>query len=285
MVLDLPPPLWTPPKPAIVRPAEVSLLRPGAFRPMTRAERRAVIADLVGSKRLTPAEAKRAMLLVPVVGWAAGGGIETFSYLTNATSPADETNYSFGSLSFGAAAADRYLVGAVGALQTASGAISLSSATIGGVSTTIVVQINHVGNGSVVAALCIALVPTGTSGTVTVNWSDEMTSCGVALYRITGLGSPTPQDTGSDNTPSSGLVDVSLSTPSNGCLIAMSQQRNGSTVTFSGADEDVDVDEKTGEYLGVGSVFPTTAETPRTVTIQSADSSPDAMAGVSASWL
>jgi hypothetical protein len=59
------------PKPALIRPAEHSLLRPGAFRPVSRAERRAIVADLVRSRRLTPDEARRAMLFVPVVAWKA----------------------------------------------------------------------------------------------------------------------------------------------------------------------------------------------------------------------
>jgi hypothetical protein len=57
------------PKPAIWRPAEHALLRPGAFRPVERAERPAVIADLVRTRRLTTEQARRAVLFVPVVGW------------------------------------------------------------------------------------------------------------------------------------------------------------------------------------------------------------------------
>jgi hypothetical protein len=69
------PPLWLPPplalaKPANIRPAEHALLKPGAFRPMTREERRATIADLVRTKRLTAAEAARAMFFVPAVMWS-----------------------------------------------------------------------------------------------------------------------------------------------------------------------------------------------------------------------
>ena len=84
MIADAPP-LWLPPKPAIVRPAEHALLRPGAFAPVaSRAERRALVAELVRSKRLTFAEAKRAMFFVPMVAWKAKG-ITSISLATSAT--------------------------------------------------------------------------------------------------------------------------------------------------------------------------------------------------------
>ncbi len=57
------PPLWVPP--AVIRPAEHALLRPGAFRPCTRAEGRAILADLVRSGRMTREEAKRAVIFIP----------------------------------------------------------------------------------------------------------------------------------------------------------------------------------------------------------------------------
>lgn len=106
---DLPPSVWTPPKPAIIRPAEHALLKPGAFRPCSREERRVIIADLVRTKRLTKDEAHRAMFFVPVVGWvptsvyvlqspvavntsftytAAGGALEAHLYDGNDATPA-----------------------------------------------------------------------------------------------------------------------------------------------------------------------------------------------------
>lgn len=86
MIVDCPPPLVLA-KPAIIRPAEHSLFRPGAFRPCSVAERRAILAELVRSGRLTKADAARAMLLVPVIGWNA-----TFAgYSTEYTTPGTQT--------------------------------------------------------------------------------------------------------------------------------------------------------------------------------------------------
>lgn len=63
---------WAPPRPAIIRPAEHTLLRPGAFRPCTRAERRTILADLVRSGRMTGEEARRALIFIPWVGGGSG---------------------------------------------------------------------------------------------------------------------------------------------------------------------------------------------------------------------
>lgn len=61
---------WMPARPAILRPAEHALLRPGAFRPCTPAEGRALLADLVRCGRLTRDEARHAVVFIP---WVAGG--------------------------------------------------------------------------------------------------------------------------------------------------------------------------------------------------------------------
>jgi tRNA threonylcarbamoyladenosine modification (KEOPS) complex Cgi121 subunit len=87
MTIDAPA-LWVPPSPAIIRPAEHALLKPGAFRPVTREERRAIIADLVRSQRLTFAEAKRAMLFVPVVAWK----VHNFPGIVNSNTNSESSN-------------------------------------------------------------------------------------------------------------------------------------------------------------------------------------------------
>ena len=62
------PPIWTPPGPAIIRPAEQALLKPGAFRPCTRAEGRAILADLVRAGRMTLQDARAAVIFIPWIG-------------------------------------------------------------------------------------------------------------------------------------------------------------------------------------------------------------------------
>lgn len=67
-MIDLGPPPLLIAKPAIIRPAEHALLRPGAFAPATPKERGKIIADLVRSGRLTSREAQKAFFFVPVLG-------------------------------------------------------------------------------------------------------------------------------------------------------------------------------------------------------------------------
>jgi hypothetical protein len=69
------PQIWLPPKPAIIRPAEHALLKPGAFRPMTREERRATIADLLRTRRLTFKDAKKATFFTPLVMWPVASAV------------------------------------------------------------------------------------------------------------------------------------------------------------------------------------------------------------------
>lgn len=84
------PQIWLPPslelaKPAIIRPAEHALLKPGAFRPMTREERRATIAELVRTRRLTFEQAKRAVLFTPVVMWPVAASMVAPAVVTRST--------------------------------------------------------------------------------------------------------------------------------------------------------------------------------------------------------
>lgn len=90
IALDLPPPLWVPSRPAIVRPAEHTLLRPGFLRPATRAEARAMIADAVRSRRLTRDEAERALKFAYIHGPPAmiGAGAFTLTFNSSATANA-----------------------------------------------------------------------------------------------------------------------------------------------------------------------------------------------------
>lgn len=62
--LDLPPPLLVPATPAIVRPAEHSLLRgPSILDIVSRPERRAIFAELVARGRLTREQARQALVI------------------------------------------------------------------------------------------------------------------------------------------------------------------------------------------------------------------------------
>jgi hypothetical protein len=59
---------------------------------VSRAEREAIIADLLRAKRLTPAEAKRALFFVPVVGWRSAVASWTLIGSTGTTTTSGGTN-------------------------------------------------------------------------------------------------------------------------------------------------------------------------------------------------
>lgn len=239
IALDLPPPLWVPAAPAIVRPAEHALLKPGAFHPVTRAERRAIIADLVRTKRLTAAEAKLAMLfLMPVVGW--GLGVVTPVSITQTDllgSTAGVTTYTFTDAAIGAADSTRQVVVCV--MQVTDVLRTISSATIGGVAATIDVQQNASAQDS--AGLIRAAVPTGTTATIAITFSGQTTRCYCVVYSMLNAATGTP-DTDSHG-GGSGVKTIALDIPANGLGLAAAGANHSSGIsgfTWGGLTEDVD---------------------------------------------
>ena len=207
------------------------------------------------------------------------------SYLGNDDNSSDLTTYSFTSQPLGNADAARYIIVAVNGHRGDAANRVLNSASIAGVSASIVVQATHSpGSSSAVSAIIIAAVPTGTTGTISLTFSGIMHAASVGVYRTVNLPSATPYATATDNTPSSGVVNPNVNTPGNGLVIAASSQRNGGTVTFNGVTKNFDVDSRTSDYVAAGMAYPVAASTPRAITITSSDTSPDNMVGVAASW-
>lgn len=129
----------------------------------------------------------------PVLTFVASG--------VNTTSPGS----TFSGVNFGAAAADRYLIAAFG-YNSATDALT---ATIGGAAATRLVGVNSP-FGNARTAIFIALVPSGTSGTVVLsNGAGGNTT--LALYSVTGLLSPTAvaTNTASGTPPANLSVAVS----------------------------------------------------------------------------
>lgn len=131
------------------------------------------------------------MPLPGITGRLRGGVVPlpTITYLANLIDPGNETTYSFGGASFGAAAADRAIAVTIHGAAVVSGR-EVSSVTIGGVSASRLVN-QTVGTGIITAVttseIWIASVPTGTSGTVSVTFNFGMLRCAIGIFRITGL--------------------------------------------------------------------------------------------------
>jgi hypothetical protein len=126
------------------------------------------------------------------------------TYITGASSTANNTTYSFGTISIGTASADRLVVVVAGG-HTGSGSFSVSSCSIGGTAATRVVTSSGAAASSAIFQLGVA---SGTSASISVTWSGGQGRALIFVYRITGLISQTA--TGNNNT--SGTNSTSLST-------------------------------------------------------------------------
>lgn len=164
----------------------------------------------------------------------AGGPISpglTASFLESRTavgSPPGVSQHSFTGVNFGSPVADRLLV--MGVASVSFGNLEVASASIGGVSTTpIVSAADSPGGNESHASLHRALVPTGTSGTVTINWSaEDGDGAFMVLYYLSGYDSATPHDAG---------TSLGITIPSGGIGIAIQSSRSAASDTSRGTGQ------------------------------------------------
>lgn len=112
---------------------------------------------------------------------------------------------------------------------------TVSSATIGGVAAT--VDANESVGGTFCNAVIYANVPTGTTGTVVINFSASATNCYIAPYRVVnrptiGAGSTDFQQTGAASGTSSNVTTVTV--PVNGFILSCLAQLNTNDASISG---------------------------------------------------
>lgn len=110
----------------------------------------------------------------------------TYISLANDNATGNVSTYTFTSQSIGTAFADRNIVVAFHYRNDTGAAPSLSSATIGGVSATALVNYAQSANSNV--GFLIATVPTGTTANVTFNWgAATVDSVGIFVYAVGNL--------------------------------------------------------------------------------------------------
>lgn len=101
----------------------------------------------------------------------------------------------------------RVIVGTVQARSTNTTGVSM---TIGGVSATLLKR-QATNNGT--AEIWMATVPTGTTASVVMTWSDAIGRCGITVWQVPSLNSDTPLDTdGGDTGNAANSADVTLTT-------------------------------------------------------------------------
>lgn len=176
------------------------------------------------------------------------------------------TTYSSTGAAIGAAAADRRVFCIVDWTKSGSPS-SLSSATIGGVAATIHAQNKVASVFGLSVAIISALVPTGTTATVSLTFS-AAASPGLGVYRVTGLQSATALDVistgGSLGDPYSDTIDVA----GQGILLFGGTIYSGATgFTVGGATEDFDINVASNTRMVGSSLAVTTTELGHTVSL------------------
>lgn len=162
-----------------------------------------------------------------------GGSVVVTSVASMGGGSTQPNPVTFTAQNFGAAAVNRYLVAAIGLSH--SGA-TVTSVTIGGISATSIINND---NGAVHATLWAALVPTGTSGDVTVTssgGSPGVIDCTVELYAMTGN-----HQLAADAT-AVGVTSATINAQASGATIAAAFSTSGSlSATWTGLTKDADI--------------------------------------------
>ena len=162
----------------------------------------------------------------------------SISFLSEANDTTSRTVYTF-NVGFGDAAQNRYIiVGAVVRKGDTSGTIN--SVSIGGVAADIVVIQTNISAANSTLVLAAANVPSGASGDVVVTASTEYRRCGIGVWRATGIAA-TPADTVSTGTDRDTTLSGDVTLDGAGFAVAVAATGGSSTVTWSGAGEDYDV--------------------------------------------
>jgi hypothetical protein len=236
MFFDLPPADLLLSKPALIRPAEHKLLRPG-YLPATRTERRAALKELVAKKVITPEQAKNAfVILAPAVGWSKG---ITVDYRNTYSSTANLTTYDFLSSDIGPAGSDKIVVVMVFASGNNTNT-PINSATIAGVAAT-VAHTSRLSGNTLISGCVYASVSSGNAETISITMSAGKLRMAISVWALFGAN---PTHTGTDGTTtfdSGGISDVQLTAltiPADGVGFAMAGSgATSSSFTWSGANE------------------------------------------------
>lgn len=146
------------------------------------------------------------------------------SFVDSKSTDANQSTYTWTGVSFGAEAANRVLVALVVTQN-----VTITSATIGGVSATIV--------GSPACWIVYATVPTGTSGTIVFNLNTGDTRNAFRLYRVVPGKSATPINTIADS--SDATTSSSLTVKKGGVAVLNAARSSGNgafTTSWNGTD-------------------------------------------------
>lgn len=168
----------------------------------------------------------------------AGAGVPTLEFTGFAVDIVAGTTHTLLAVPIGAAAADRIVQCWVSARQ----GTSVTAVTIGGVTATLGASQNIA---TCASRMAYALVPTGTDATVVVTTSASSSNCGISVFRLTGVSTPTEQVVTGAASPLS--ITASLATNQVALAGYSSDQNNaGASVSWTNATETSDYQVQAG---------------------------------------
>ena len=213
------------------------------------------------------------------VGAAAPAPLEQ-SFLSSAVVAApNATAFTYSSVSLGAAASDRFiLVGTSGAAAVVSATV-VSSLTIGGVTATELVTLNHGGDVLYHSGFFGATVPTGTSGDIVVTWTTTMSQNGIGVWRLTGANT-TPHDSATDPQDAGGLT-VDVDVEAGGAIFGYCSTDTVAGFSWTGLTENFDEEVDSGWYHSGANAGFESAVTDQTITVTGAGTSREGLIGIS----
>jgi hypothetical protein len=199
----------------------------------------------------------------------------TFQQASGNNSGGSSTTYS--GVSFGTASSDRYILAIVTARHTAT---FTTSATIGGMAATSVLEILNSTSSFHRQNMFIAGVPTGTAGSVVLNFSTSIVRNMISVFSLTGIDGPTPFFTATSTAnPASGTLTI----PADGIAIAGVYNILGGPYTWANLTERHDSALNVNNYWSAASDAFATLQTSRVITATAAGS-PTQPVGIFASW-
>lgn len=168
----------------------------------------------------------------------------SITFLQCATDNTAQTTYTFTSQNTGTASADRYTIVSIAGIDSATN-FNVTSATVGGDGATEVVDSIAAGMNTLIdTAIYIVTNASGTSETVTVTFSEPVTTAIICLSQVNNLNSATAIATESDFHTSAGLLqlnDIPFDTQAGGIVIGICASNAASvTTTWEAVTERVD---------------------------------------------
>lgn len=160
----------------------------------------------------------------------------TSNYIANIASSADASSYTFTNAPIAGA-------GLIVVVAHTEGVNSVSSATIGGVSATINAQVISGGvTQKTNTAIFSAVIGSGSTATIVVNYGGTQARCGIAIYQVTGYSSTTPVTTVTNSAASGTGLSATLNSLSvNDAVIAgCTVGDGGNAVTWTNIRENYD---------------------------------------------